>query len=58
MHCGEMRRKYKQAADDTDSPKGYVCGKCTVILSWASGMNYLAAVNRVSELIKTNKIQS
>jgi hypothetical protein len=38
--------------------KGSVCGKCTVILSWASGMNYLAAVNRVSELIKTNKLDS
>jgi hypothetical protein len=38
--------------------KGLVCGKCTVILSWASGMNYLAAVNRVSELIKTNKLDS
>jgi hypothetical protein len=35
-----------------------VCEKCTVILSWASGMNYLAAVNRVSELIKTNKLDS
>jgi hypothetical protein len=38
--------------------KGYVCGNCTVILSWTSGMNYLAAVNRVSELIKTNKLDS
>ncbi len=31
---------------------------CTVIFSWASGMNYLAAVNRVSELIKTDKLDS
>jgi hypothetical protein len=38
--------------------RGSVCGKCTVILSWASGMNYLAAVNRVSELIKTNRLDS
>jgi hypothetical protein len=38
--------------------KGRVCAKCTIILSWASGMNYLAAVNRVSELIKTNKLDS
>ena len=38
--------------------KGCVCEICTVILSWASGMNYLAAVNRVSELIKTNKLDS
>jgi hypothetical protein len=40
------------------SAKGCVCGKCTVILSWTSGMNYLAAVNRLSELIKTNKLDS
>ena len=38
--------------------KGSVCDKCTVILSWVSGMNYLAALNRVSELIKTNKLGS
>ena len=38
--------------------KASVCEKCTVILSWASGMNYLAAVNRVSELIRTNKLDS
>ena len=38
--------------------KGSVCGKCTVILSWVSGMNYLAAVNRISELIKTNRLNS
>ncbi|HEX7178764.1 MAG TPA: hypothetical protein VF220_03490 [Nitrososphaeraceae archaeon] len=30
------------------------CDKCTVILSWSSGMSYLAAVNRVSELIRKN----
>jgi len=38
--------------------KGSVCDKCTIILSWESGMNYLAAVNRVSELIRTNKLDS
>ncbi len=35
-----------------------VCDKCTIILTWSSGMNYLAAVNRVSELIKKNKLES
>jgi hypothetical protein len=38
--------------------KASVYEKCTVILSWASGMNYLAAINRVSELIRTNKLDS
>ena len=38
--------------------KGCVCGNCTIILNWESEMNYLAAVNRVSELIKTNKLDS
>ena len=38
--------------------KASVCEKCTVILSWASGTNYLAAINRVSELIRTNKLDS
>jgi hypothetical protein len=38
--------------------KASVCEKCIVILSWASGMNYLAAINRVSELIRTNKLDS
>ena len=38
--------------------KSSVCDKCTVILTWKSGMNYLAAVNRVSDLIKTNKLDS
>ena len=44
VFCGEIY---------ATNAKGLVCGKCTVILSWASGINYLAAVNRVSELIKT-----
>jgi hypothetical protein len=49
VFCGEIY---------ATNAKGVVCGKCTVIFSWASGMNYLAAVNRVSELIKTNKLDS
>src|ERR687888_163534 len=36
--------------------KGSVCDKCEVIVSWVSGMNYLAAVNRVSELMRMNKL--
>ncbi len=35
-----------------------VCDKCTVILTWESSMNYLAAVNRVSDLIRTNQLDS
>ncbi len=35
-----------------------VCDKCTIILSWASSRNYLAAVNRVSQLIRTNRLDS
>ncbi|MFL6326362.1 MAG: hypothetical protein ACJ71A_14600 [Nitrososphaeraceae archaeon] len=49
VFCGEIY---------ATNAKGCVCGKCTVILSWGSGMNYLAAVNRVSELIRTNKLDS
>jgi hypothetical protein len=49
VFCGEIY---------ATNAKGLVCGKCTIILSWASAMNYLAAVNRVSELIKTNKLDS
>jgi hypothetical protein len=49
VFCGEIY---------ATNAKGRVCGKCTVILSWASEMNYLAAVNRISELIKTNKLDS
>jgi hypothetical protein len=36
----------------------YVYDKCTVILTWSSGMNYLAGVNRLSELIRENKLES
>lgn len=28
-----------------------VCDKCEIILTWKSSMNYLAAVNRVAELL-------
>ena len=35
-----------------------VCDKCTIILTWVSARNYLAAVNRVSQLIRTNKLDS
>jgi hypothetical protein len=38
--------------------KGSVCDKCAIILTWKSGMNYLAGVNRVSELIRENKLDS
>ena len=49
VFCGEIY---------ATNAKGLVFGKCTVILSWTSGMSYLAAVNRVSGLIKTNKLDS
>ena len=49
VFCGEIY---------ATNAKSCVCGKCTVILNWTSGMSYLAAVNRVSELIKTNKLDS
>jgi hypothetical protein len=35
-----------------------VCDKCTIILTWRSGMNYLAGVNRVSELKPIPKLSS
>jgi hypothetical protein len=38
--------------------KVHVCDKCAIILTWISSMNYLAAVNRVSELIRTSKFDS
>lgn len=38
--------------------KSRVCDKCSIILTWVSGMNYLAAVNRVSDLLRTNKLDS
>lgn len=38
--------------------KGSVCDKYTIIPTWELGVNYLAAVNRVSELIRTDKLDS
>jgi hypothetical protein len=38
--------------------KVQVCDKCTIILTWVSSMNYLAAVNRVSQLIRTDRFDS
>ena len=38
--------------------KGKVCDKCEIILTWKSSMNYLAAVNRVADIIKTGKLDS
>ena len=35
-----------------------VCNKCTMILTLKSGMDCLAAVNRVSDLVRTNKPDS
>lgn len=32
-----------------------VCDKCAIILTWVSGMNYLAALNRLSDLIRSGK---
>ena len=40
------------------SVKVHVCDKCAIILTWISSMNYLAAVNRVSQLIRTNRFDS
>jgi hypothetical protein len=35
-----------------------VCDKDSIILTWVSGMNYLGAVNRLSELIRLDKLDS
>ena len=35
-----------------------VCDDCSIIVTWKSGMNYLAGVNRVSGLIRKNKLDS
>ena len=40
------------------SVKVHVCDKCAIILTWISSMNYLAAVNRVSQLIRTSNFDS
>jgi hypothetical protein len=33
-----------------------VCDKCEIILTWHSSMSYLGAVNRVTELINSGKL--
>lgn len=33
-----------------------VCDKCTIIMSWTSARTYLAALNRVSQLIRTDRL--
>ena len=40
------------------SVKVHVCDKCTIILTWITSMNYLAAVNRVSQLIRSDILDS
>lgn len=39
-----------------DNAKRGVCDDCEIILTWKSSMNYLAAVNRVAELIGKSKL--
>jgi hypothetical protein len=41
-----------------DNAKVDVCDKDAIILTWVSRMNYLAAMNRLSELIKLDKLDS
>lgn len=38
--------------------KMQVCDKCEVILTWRSSINFLAAVNRLSDIIKAGKLDS
>jgi hypothetical protein len=38
--------------------KMQVCDKCEVILTWTSSINFLAAVNRLSAIIKAGKLDS
>ena|ERR671910_2659060 len=38
--------------------KGSVCDECSIIVTWKSGMDFLAGVNRVSALIRENKLES
>ena len=49
VFCGEIYGR---------TVKVHVCDKCAIILTWISSMNYLAAVNRVSQLIRTSKFDS
>lgn len=36
--------------------KCHICDKCQIILTWNSSVNYLAAINRVSELIRKDQL--
>jgi hypothetical protein len=38
--------------------KCHICDKCQIIFTWNSSMNYLAAMNRVSELIGKDQLDS
>lgn len=38
--------------------KGAVCEKCEIILTWETSMNFLAAVNRVSDLIRKGMLDT
>ena len=38
--------------------KGRVCDDCSIIVTWKSVMDYLAGVNRISALIRENKLDS
>ena len=38
--------------------KGRVCDDCSIIVTWKSVMHYLAGVNRISALIRENKLDS
>jgi hypothetical protein len=49
IFCGEIY---------ATNAKSSVCDRCTIILTWKSGMDCLAAANRVSELLRTNKLDS
>lgn len=41
-----------------ENAKVSVCDKCEIILTWNSSMNFLAAVNRVSELLRKDQLDS
>ncbi|MGH9992513.1 MAG: hypothetical protein ACREAZ_07710 [Nitrososphaera sp.] len=41
-----------------ENAKCAVCDKCEIILTWNSSMNFLAAVNRVSELLRKDQLDS
>jgi hypothetical protein len=38
--------------------RAHVCDKCEIILTWTSSMNFLAAANRLSQLIETGKLDA